>query len=421
MVKQQLHKTVLVISMAILLLLSTIPSLAQTIDTVELVGIIENMTSTTITVNQQIINLTGAELNIPLEIGSLVKIEGNLSEAGEITAREVNAPDENAQAGEAELVGILESYDGSTMVINGQVVDVATAEVKAGIVIGELVKVHVTANDDGTWQAREAEPTAVPTQDDTTDDNSDDGLRAGEFEIVGTLDEIGDGFVVISGQVIDVSTAEIKNLLVTGVLVKVHLQTVDGVLVAREIENEMGSDDNTNDNSNTNTNDNSSNTNDNNDDNANVNDNTSVDTTVSLEDATSQVLSIYPNTTITEIKLDDDFGGTLIWKIETSHGIEVKIDAQTGVILTIESDGDDNNNGSTNSNDNTSNNNTGDDNSNSSNDNDDDDNNSNSNNDNDDDDNSGMGSDDDDDDNSGMGSDDDDDDNSGMGSDDDDD
>ena len=421
MVKQQLHKTVLVISMAILLLLSTIPSLAQTIDTVELVGIIENMTSTTITVNQQIINLTGAELNIPLEIGSLVKIEGNLSEAGEITAREVNAPDENAQAGEAELVGILESYDGSTMVINGQVVDVATAEVKAGIVIGELVKVHVTANDDGTWQAREAEPTAVPTQDDTTDDNSDDGLRAGEFEIVGTLDEIGDGFVVISGQVIDVSTAEIKNLLVTGVLVKVHLQTVDGVLVAREIENEMGSDDNTNDNSNTNTNDNSSNTNDNNDDNANVNDNTSVDTTVSLEDATSQVLSIYPNTTITEIKLDDDFGGTLIWKIETSHGIEVKIDAQTGVILTIESDGDDNNNGSTNSNDNTSNNNTGDDNSNSSNDNDDDDNNSNSSNDNDDDDNSGMGSDDDDDDNSGMGSDDDDDDNSGMGSDDDDD
>ena len=411
MVKQQLHKTVLVISMAILLLLSTIPSLAQTTDNVELIGIIESMTSTTITVNQQIINLTGAELNVPLEIGSLVKIEGNLSEAGEITAREVNAPDENAQAGEAELVGILESYDGSTMVINGQVVDVATAEVKAGIVIGELVKVHVTANNDGTWQAREAEPTAVPTQDDSTDDNSDDGLRAGEFEIVGTLDEIGDGFVVISGQVIDVSTAEIKNLLVTGVLVKVHLQTVDGVLVAREIENEMGSDDNTNDNSNTNTNDNSSNT--------NVNDNTSADTAVSIDDAISAVLSIYPNTTITEIELDDDFGDTQVWKIETSHGIEVKIDAQTGVILTIERDDNNNNNGNTNANDNSANTNSNDNvdsnnNSNSDDDNSNNNSNSNDNDDDDDDDNSGMGSDDDDDD-------DDDDDNSGMGSDDDDD
>jgi len=411
MVKQQLHKTVLVISMAILLLLSTIPSLAQTTDNVELIGIIESMTSTTITVNQQIINLTGAELNVPLEIGSLVKIEGNLSEAGEITAREVNAPDENAQAGEAELVGILESYDGSTMVINGQVVDVATAEVKVGIVIGELVKVHVTANNDGTWQAREAEPTAVPTQDDSTDDNSDDGLRAGEFEIVGTLDEIGDGFVVISGQVIDVSTAEIKNLLVTGVLVKVHLQTVDGVLVAREIENEMGSDDNTNDNSNTNTNDNSSNT--------NVNDNTSADTAVSIDDAISAVLSIYPNTTITEIELDDDFGDTQVWKIETSHGIEVKIDAQTGVILTIERDDNNNNNGNTNANDNSANTNSNDNvdsnnNSNSDDDNSNNNSNSNDNDDDDDDDNSGMGSDDDDDD-------DDDDDNSGMGSDDDDD
>lgn len=439
MYKQHLHKTLLLTSLAFLLLISTLSALAQTDDSVELVGIIEDMTSTTITINQQVVDISGAELNVPLELGSLIKIEGNLSTSGEITAREVDAPDEGAQAGESELTGILESFDGSTMVINGQVVDVSTAEVKAGIVVGELVKVHVTANDDGTWQAREAEPATAPVQDDpTTDDNSpndntDDGLQSGEFEIVGTLDEIGDGFVVVSGQTIDVTNAEIKNLLVTGVLVKVHLSNVDGSFVAREIENHVASDDSSVGNDNTNANDNTNsnantNSNTNANANANANSNTATTTAVSIEDVSATVLSIYPNTTITEIELDDDFGDKLVWKVETSHGIELKIDAQTGVILTIERDGNDNTNSNANSNTNSTNanvddnggsnnnsNNAGNNNNGNSN------NNSNSNDNNDDNDNnSGMGSDDDDD-NSGMGSDDDDDDNSGMGSDDDDD
>lgn len=447
MFKQQFHKTLLMVSLGVLFVLSSILTLAQTDDSVELVGIIEEMTATTITVNQQVIDISGAELNIPLEIGSLVKIQGSLSTIGEITVREINAPDEGTQAGEAEITGVLESFDGTTMVINGQVVDASVAEIKAGIVVGELVKVHVTANVDGTWQAREAEPIIASVEDNSTDDNSTDtnGMQPGEFEIIGTLEEIGDGFVVVSGQRVDISNAELKNMLVTGVLVKVHLQEVDGVLVAREIENSVEDDvsDNDNANSNDNTNDNTSNTNtandnvantnttnDNNDDdnaNSNTNNGTSVDTAVSIDDAITTVLSIYPNTTITEIELDDDFGDKHVWKIDTSHGIELKIDAQTGIILTIERDGNSNSNGNFNSNSNSANGNFDDNggsnnNSNSNVNNNNNNNRNNNSNDNDDNDNSDRDSDDDDDDNSGMGSDDDDDDdNSGMGSDDDDD
>jgi hypothetical protein len=426
MYQKHIHKLSLIVAVVVMFVMAISPSFAQTSDSVELVGLIEDMTSTTITVNQQVITLTGAELNIPLEIGTLVKVEGNLSVTGEILAREVNPADDNAQAGEAELVGILESFDGTTMIINGQAIDVSTAEIKEGILVGELVKVHVTATGENMWQAREAEPTIAPSQDDSTDDstddNSDNGMQAGEFEIVGTLDEIGDGFVVVSGQTIDVNNAEIKNLLLTGVLVKVHLQNIDGTLVAREIENEIGDNSDDNSNENDNINDNTANDNDNTA-NTNTNDNTSTDTVVTLEDAANLVLEIYPNTSITEIKLDDDFGNIQIWKVETSHGIEVKIDAQTGVILTIERDG--NNNSNINANDNSANTNSNDNvgsNNNSNSDDNNSNNNSNSNDNNDDDDdNSGMGSDDDDD-NSGMGSDDDDDDdNSGMGSDDDDD
>jgi hypothetical protein len=65
-----------------------------------------------------------------------------------------------------------------------------------------------------------------------------------EIEIVGTLQQIGDGFIVVSGQRIGVIGAEIKNPLVVGAL-------VNGQLVAREVENaDLDDDDDFDDNDN---------------------------------------------------------------------------------------------------------------------------------------------------------------------------
>jgi len=54
------------------------------------------------------------------------------------------------------------------------------------------------------------------------------------------------------------------------------------------------------------------------------------------QDAANRVLAIYPNTTISSITQVVKFGGTLVWEIKTSHGIEVNIDVACGVILTIQ-------------------------------------------------------------------------------------
>lgn len=57
---------------------------------------------------------------------------------------------------------------------------------------------------------------------------------------------------------------------------------------------------------------------------------------LTMEDAVRVVLGIYPNTTISEIKLTDDFGDRAVWEVRTSHGLEVNIDVACGTILSID-------------------------------------------------------------------------------------
>ncbi|KAB2861724.1 MAG: hypothetical protein F9K46_08065, partial [Anaerolineae bacterium] len=129
---------------------------------VELIGEIQAMDLDTITVSGQIVDLTMAEINTALEIGAVVKVQGWLLEDGTILAREVNDLNDDDQSDdpltdEVEIVGILSAYEGTTMTIAGQAVDVSEAEIKAGVEVDEYVKAHGTIVD-GVWVAREVEP-----------------------------------------------------------------------------------------------------------------------------------------------------------------------------------------------------------------------------------------------------------------------
>ncbi len=202
---------------------------------VELVGLIEAMGQGTLTVNGLTIDISRAEITTPLALGLAVRVDGTLLPDGSIRAREVKAAELGILPGELEIIGVLESFAGTTMVIGGQVIDVASAEIEAGVVVGALVKVHLTLSATGEWIAREVE-LAREDDDDLDDDSDDDEDREGEFEIVGTLEEIGEDIIVVSGRTISTVGAEIKGVLVAGALVKVHLSEVDGEWVAREVE-----------------------------------------------------------------------------------------------------------------------------------------------------------------------------------------
>lgn len=323
--------------------------------TVELVGMIEAISLNTITVNQQEVNITQAEVNVPLALTTLVKVEGALNQDGSITARQVNPAPAGVQPGEAELLGTLESISGSIWVVNGQTIDVTGSQVTGAPVVGQRVRLHVMAMGANLWRAREAEVVqmdpAAPVQTPV----------AGEFEIVGTLQTISGRSLMVSGQLIDFAGAEIKDPLVVGTLVKVHVSQVNGVLVAREIELADSDDDGDTDNSNGNANGNANTSDDNgnsnsNDDDGNSNSsdddnsNSSASAAFSAEQAIAEVLRVYPNAQIRSIELTTAFGGTLVWEIKIAGRIELIIDAQTGAILVIDQPGSDDDNGNGNSN-----------------------------------------------------------------------
>lgn len=246
----------------------------------ELVGEVEALSTTTLTINGQVIDISTAELNTTLAVGDVVKIEGTLAADGSIVATEVNpVEDTELQPGEVEITGPIEAIDGATITIGGLMIDVATAELSQDLTleVGLVVKVHMSLVADTTagtasWVAREVE-THDPADDTNPDDNSTDPSteHPGEFEIVGTLTLVDGDTITVSGMTIDISTAEIKGTLVEGALVKVHLCLVDGVLVAREVELHASSPSNDSNDSNDSNHDDNSNANNNSNSNANEN------------------------------------------------------------------------------------------------------------------------------------------------------
>jgi len=226
-----------VLALALFALLIARPALAQGSGgsaEVELIGVITAMDAQTITVNGQIVNVTRAEVRTALTVGLAVKVEGWLLVDGSILAREVYAVQAGVRPGEVEVIGAVESFDGAALVVNGMTFDVSAAEMPGGaLAIGDRVKVHASLSADGRWIAREVERAV---DDGAGNDNTSGTAPVGEVEITGTLTEIGTDFIVVSGQTISTVGAEIKDTLVIGALVKVHMSTVDSQWVAREVE-----------------------------------------------------------------------------------------------------------------------------------------------------------------------------------------
>ncbi len=227
-------------------LAQTVVPPANAVGSIELVGLIEAMTVDSITVNQQVIDITSAELNTALELDAAVKVEGWVLTDGTIAAREVNAatPD-GLLPGEVEITGVVEALDAASLTINGLVVDISTAEMTDVVAVGDMVKVHASFDDAGALVAREV---ALYTPDTPPTAPGED------FELRGTLEEIGDGYIIVAGQSINMLQAEVKTQLQVGALVKVHVRIVNGELVASEVEGWLNHEDNANSNDNNNDN-----------------------------------------------------------------------------------------------------------------------------------------------------------------------
>lgn len=189
--------------------------------------------------------------------------------------------------GEFEFVGTVEAINAASWVVGGRTLAlIAASEIKGGISVGSVVKVHAWEDANGGLVLREVE---LATQDDLDDDlngnfngnaNDDDGNMNGntngnqngddQEEFTAVVEQIGAGFWVIGGRTLAITAgSEIKGGIDVGDLVKVEfIRDASGNLILREVEIAGDDDANTNDN-----NDDDRNSNDDDDDNANSNSN----------------------------------------------------------------------------------------------------------------------------------------------------
>lgn len=155
---------------------------------VELVGVVESFTSTSLVVNGQTVNISAAEIKVTLKTGLLVKVEGTLAPDGSIQAREIKAAKPNALTGEVEITGKIVSVDGNKLVIGGQTFDILKAEVKGTLSVGQTVKIHATLVN-GVWVVREVERADIRTRLRRGDDDDDDINDVDD----GDIDDVDDG------------------------------------------------------------------------------------------------------------------------------------------------------------------------------------------------------------------------------------
>lgn len=180
----------------------------------EITGLLTDFSGTSMTIAGQTVDVSGAEIKAGVTVGQLVKAHVTLAADGSWVAREVepgfaqgagdNAnPNANTNANandnlddngnandnsslltgnEMEVVGTLTEAGSDFIVVGGQRISVAGAEIKSQLFLGALVKVHMSAGPNGLV-AREVElereranDNAADNSNDNTIDNSNDNV-----------------------------------------------------------------------------------------------------------------------------------------------------------------------------------------------------------------------------------------------------
>jgi LysM repeat protein len=220
-----------------------------------------------------------------------------------------------------ELTGIIQAMDAQTITINGQVIQIDTAELQTALELGKEVKIHV--------QSQDGQLIATEIVDPATDTSS---LLTNEIEIVGLLSTLDGTTITVGGILFDITDFGLYAGAAVGDLVSIKA-TLDanGQLVILEVE--QSSDDNSNDNTADNSNDNTAdNSNDNTDDNSN--DNTSSTDFVAGEFEVVGTINALDGTTITIGGITIDLGSAEI-RDALMLGATVKLHASLvdGVIV----------------------------------------------------------------------------------------
>jgi len=175
-------------------------------------GVVEAINGNEWTVSGQVITVEpSAAVDPNIQVGMIVKVEGQVSSTGEVTALKVetsavlddnasgaNANDDNLNANSnantnddnsnsandnsnetagagTEIFGVVESLTTDAITVNGIEYQLAQfTEFKDAVAVGDQVKLHVIVNADGTFTIREIEKSTGNGVDDNSNNSNDD-------------------------------------------------------------------------------------------------------------------------------------------------------------------------------------------------------------------------------------------------------
>ncbi len=233
---------------------------------VEFAGTIEAINGNQITVDGKTFEVTDASLLAGFAVGDsvqfsatvgadgLVKLEG--VEAFQASSSESNSSESEGSSSSSQsgpgFVGAVEAISGNQWTIGGQTFIVTNAsEFSKSLVVGDLVKVELIPNPDGTFTIREMKVAPVGATlgwDNSSSSSASSGQSAGGAsssnssqsgpEFVGAVEAISGNQWTIGGQTFIVTNAsEFSASLVVGDLVKVELiPNPDGTFTIREMK-----------------------------------------------------------------------------------------------------------------------------------------------------------------------------------------
>ena len=150
----------------------------------------------------------GEAQGISFEIGSVVEVEGVTNSQGSVAANEIHLR-------KYQFIGLVQEIKSDMWQVSGVQLSITShTQIDNGIRIGDYVTILVRSADTGLFALAillEEHPGATPflgASYTPTPSMSEDG-EAGkleEYQFVGTLDEIGDRFWVVSGQIVYVGS-----------------------------------------------------------------------------------------------------------------------------------------------------------------------------------------------------------------------
>jgi hypothetical protein len=220
--------------------------------TFEAYGVIQTATAIAFSINGQIINIAdNTIIQVDMDSEETVRVRGTITLDGAFEATSVEPVTPNTIPGIVILTGsvtILNPSEGHFELDNALLFTFNTPFLLDGIQVGDMVRVFAFSIAPNQWNALGVNRLNAPnvTSPDATVQAPAATLDllppaataeiSEDFEIVGVIEQLGDGFVVINGQRINTTRARIEDALAVGLFVEADVYFVGSELFAEEIK-----------------------------------------------------------------------------------------------------------------------------------------------------------------------------------------